>query len=78
MLLIGGMISKKENWIERQGTRILFPGRSLKHYTNAVHSAFPLWSVVRELDLGNSAAVGEGEHREREGIIAKRLFSGDH
>lgn len=75
MLLIGGMITGKENWIERQGTRILFPGLPLKHYTHAVQSALPPWAGWPR---GNSAVVLEGELPQREGIRAKWLFSGDH
>ena len=52
MLLIGGMIAGKENWIERKRTRILFPGLPLKHYTTAVYSVvlpsqLCLWVILQ-------------------------------
>lgn len=50
MLLIGGMIAGEENWIERQRTRMLFPGPPLKHCMNAVQTALPPSSA---LPLGN-------------------------
>lgn len=50
MLLIGGMITGKENWIERQRTRILFPELPLRHCVNAV----PPWSGM---PLGHSEVV---------------------
>lgn len=65
MLFLGGLITGKENWMERQRTTVLFPGLPLKHYTDARLSAVPPgfgWL------LGDSAAVQEGEHLEREGI----------
>lgn len=54
MLLIGGMIAGKENWIERQRTQILFPGLPLKHYMTAVYSVVPLKSA---LPSGSSAVA---------------------
>lgn len=55
MLLIGGMITGKENWIERQRTRILFPELPLRQCVNAVRvNAVPPWS---RMPLGHSEVV---------------------
>lgn len=62
MLLLGGMIAEKENWIERQRTRILFPGLPPKHYMAAVSSAVAPRSA---LPLGSSAVAQEGECQGR-------------
>lgn len=65
MLLIGGMIAGKENWIERKRTRILFPGLPLKHYTTAVYSVVLLSQLclwVKFCSGPGRGVSGEGGH----------------
>lgn len=63
MLLIGRMIIGKENWIERQRTRVLFPEGPVQPCVDPTHTA-----VLPGLDMpatgsqGSGGASEEGKH----------------
>ena len=64
MLLIGRMIIEKENRIERQRTRVLFPELPPQPVVDPMHTA-----VLPVLDMPLGPRVGVGS-QERESTIA--------
>lgn len=55
MILIGRMIIGKENWIERQRTRVLFPELPVQPCVDPTHTA-----VLLGLDMPLVPGVGGG------------------
>ena len=73
MLLIGRMIIGKENWIERQKTRVLFP-EPVQPCVDPTHTA-----VLPGLDMpATGSRRGGGVPQERKYTIAIWVFTGDH